>query len=102
MSRSNAVSDVVDERIVKYYLLCTTRNGSKRHIASELYTRTRGNMITKKDYETYLRPHGEYFAIKDSVVGGNEITESNDTNNDMTSKPTIDQYDITGINVAVF
>jgi len=65
-----AHSDVVDERIIKYYLLCTTRNGSKRHIATELYSRTRGNMITKKDFDVYLRPHGDHFAVKDSVVGG--------------------------------
>jgi len=68
MSSKN--SDVVDERITKYYLLCTTRNGMKRHIATELFTRTKGNMITKKDFDVYLRPHGDYFAVRDSVVGG--------------------------------
>ncbi len=71
-------SDVVDERISKYYLLCTTRNGMKRHIATELFTRTKGNMITKKDFDTYLRPHGEYFAVRDSVVGGRNQNNQDD------------------------
>lgn len=71
-SASAAPAIAPDERIIKYYLLCTVKNGSKRHIVTEMADKTRGNMITKKDIDVFLRPHGADYAVRDSVVGGGD------------------------------
>jgi len=62
----------MDSRIVKYYLLCTIRNGVKRHIINEVPSTAISVVLTKKEIALYLRSTDGNYVARDIVIGGTE------------------------------
>ena len=56
-----------DDNIKKYYLLCTTRMGDKRHLLQSdmVYT-----ILTKKEARNFLQPVRTGFSAREFVIGG--------------------------------
>ena len=59
-----------DEKIIKYYLMCTVRLGGKRHPASDILRENQIVIINKLDVETFFRKQDNSLVINDIVVGG--------------------------------
>lgn len=60
------------EKIIKYYLLCTIRSGSKKHIFDEVADTDLNTIITKKELSVYFKKHDNDTIVKESVVGGSD------------------------------
>ncbi len=58
-------------KIIQYYLLCTVRNGKKRHIINELPKDKINIVVTRKEMNLYFRQQDGYYVPKEVVVGGN-------------------------------
>ncbi len=70
---SRVVKDLkMDDRIIKYYLLCTVRIGSKAHIVNEIPDKKLSIVFTKKEIGLFLRKQGNQWIAKDIVVGGHQ------------------------------
>lgn len=59
-----------DKKIVKYYLLCTLGEGSKRHIVNDIPTSKLPLIINLRDQGLLLRRQRDQLVAKDIVVGG--------------------------------
>jgi hypothetical protein len=59
-----------DEKIIKYYLLCTIRAGSKKHLFSDITDRDKGTIITKKELLVYFKLRDGDYIAKETIVGG--------------------------------
>ncbi len=64
----------VNEKIVNYYLLCTTRIGGKTHIVDALQDTQLNIVFTKKEIDLFLRKHDKHYIAREIVVGGSEQT----------------------------
>ncbi len=96
------------DKITKYYLLCTVRMGGKAHIVSELTAPQLGAIFTKKEVDLYLRPttysvtdasHGVVYTARELVIGGgNDSTMSRGGNDSTMSRGGKGHvmYDMTG------
>lgn len=60
-----------DEKIIKYYLMCTVRLGGKKHPANDILKENQIVIINKLDVETFFRKQDDALIINDIVVGGN-------------------------------
>lgn len=60
----------MSEKIVKYYLLCTVRMGSKIHIVDELPDKKLNIILTRKEMNLYLRKQDGHYIAREIVVGG--------------------------------
>ncbi len=66
------------DRITKYYLLCTVRMGGKAHMVSGLTSPQLGAVFTKKEVDLYLRPVSRgaastreaVYTAREIVIGG--------------------------------
>lgn len=61
---------MVDDRIRKYYLLCSVRNGHKRHMVNNVPD----IVFTKKETELFLRKQDNYYVAKELIVGGGSVS----------------------------
>lgn len=66
-----------NEKLINYYLLCTTRNGKKSHIVNEIPEKKRVTLFTKKEMNLFLRKQDGLYVARDIVVGG-ESTQRHD------------------------
>jgi hypothetical protein len=66
---------MTDERITNYYLLCTVRNGYKRHIIDEFDERELKIVFTKEETMLYLRRHDGHYIAREIVVGGSQAAD---------------------------
>lgn len=57
------------DKLVKYYLLCTVRQGSKAHVISTVEAKI-GTVFTKKEVTLFLRKHDGYYTAREIVIGG--------------------------------
>lgn len=58
-----------NEKIIRYYKLCTVRIGERKHIIDGIKN-TIAPLVTKKDIETYFRNQDGYLVPREIVVGG--------------------------------
>lgn len=59
-----------DEKIIKYYLLCTVRMGGKKHIVSDVLKKNQIVIISEHDMNIFFRKQNNNLVAKDVVVGG--------------------------------
>ncbi|SIP85863.1 Hypothetical protein PACV_148 [Pacmanvirus A23] len=63
---------MVKEEIVNYYLLCTVRNGKRKHIVSELPDKKLNVLFTGKEKTLFFREQNGELVARESVIGGND------------------------------
>lgn len=61
-----------NEKITKYYLLCSTRLGARKHIINELPDKKLNIILTKKEIDLFLRQQDGYYVAREVIIGGNE------------------------------
>lgn len=60
------------EEIIKYYLLCSVRAGTRKHIVNELPNKKLNVIFTKKEIDLYLRMQDGNYVAKEVIVGGSD------------------------------
>lgn len=80
---------MADEKIIKYYLLCTTRNGSKRHILTDINPDVRSIIINKKDVLTYFKTRDGDLIANETIVGGDDQPPTTDNSEVSIYKSTV-------------
>ena len=71
----------MDERVVEYFKICTLRIGNRRHVINDLTPSQIEIIIPKTDLNVYFK-YKNYYAINDTIIGGNKA--NNDDNNNGT------------------
>ena len=67
---------MINDKIVKYYLLSTVRMGSRKHIVNELPDRKIELVFTKKEIDLFLRIQDGQYVAKEIVIGGQSQSEN--------------------------
>ncbi len=57
-------------KITKYYLLCTVRMGQKAHIVDTLDMAQMNAIFTKKEIDLYLSKADGHYTAREIVIGG--------------------------------
>lgn len=60
------------EKIKKYYLLCETQLGERRHVINEIPSEKLNIILNKKEIDLYLRKQDGLYIPKETVIGGAE------------------------------
>jgi len=72
----------MDERVVEYFKICTLRIGNRRHVINDLTPSQIEIIIPKTDLNVYFK-YKNYYAINDTIIGGNKANnDGNDDNDD--------------------
>ena len=65
----------MSDKIIKYYLLCTVRLGSKAHMVDKLPEKERNVVFTQREIKLFLREIDGHYIANEVVVGGKERYE---------------------------
>jgi predicted metal-dependent peptidase len=57
-------------KLVKYYLLCTVRQGGKAHIVDKIPAKQLNIVFTGKEVGLFLRQHDGHLIAREIVTGG--------------------------------
>lgn len=58
-----------NDRIIKYYLLCSISIGARRHMINDI-PRDINKIFTKKEIDIYFRKQGDNLVPNEVVIGG--------------------------------
>jgi hypothetical protein len=62
-----------DAQLRAYYLLCSAKNGSKKHPLASLSTTQFKVLFSDSDRELFLRDHNEELIANEKIIGGNDV-----------------------------
>jgi len=63
---------MMQDNIINYYLLCSVRLGTKRHMINELPPESIDVIFSKKEQELFLRKLDGVYIINETVIGGSD------------------------------
>ena len=67
-----------DNRITKYYLLCTVRNGTKKLLVNSINRKDLNIVFTKREMHMWFRERDGNFMARELVVGGNDLSHKHE------------------------
>jgi hypothetical protein len=68
---------MVNEKITKYYLLCSVRMGMRKHIVNELPDKKINVIFTGKEISLYFRQQDGCYVAREIIIGGNTSNTNN-------------------------
>ena len=63
---------MVNENIIKYYLLCSTALAKRGHIINQIPNDKLNLIINTKEVNVYLRKRDNEYIIREHVIGGGD------------------------------